>query len=179
PAIGDRLGEANVRCALGDLALAEGDASEAFTHYGAALEIYSAIHSQLGIGAALGSMGRAAAAAGQQAQAVLLHEQSLAVHRGIGERLGQAWNLNGQGAALLALGLHQAAFGAWWQARALARAIGLPLAARLDQAFAQIGQEQGQEAYQALIAALDVQAEAWRLEAVATLRQEHEQSQAE
>ena len=99
------------------------------------------------------------------------------MHRAIGERLGQAFNLNEQANALWGLGLRQAALGAWWQARNLARAIGLPLAARLDSTFAQREQELGQDAYQALMAELPTQAEVWQQEAIEALRQAHEDTQ--
>jgi tetratricopeptide (TPR) repeat protein len=179
PAVGARLGEANVRQSLGNLALAEGNPAQAFEQYGAALELHGAIGDRLGMGADLEYMGRAAAAAGQHEQAALLHDQSLAVHRAIGERLGQALNLDDQADAFWELGLQQAAYGAWWQARALAKAIGLPLAARLDSTFARLEQELGSDTYQALIAELPVQAEVWRQEAIAALRQAHEDTPAQ
>jgi hypothetical protein len=150
---------------------------QAFEQYRAALEIHRAIDDRRGVGAALGYMGRAAAAARQHAQAALLHDQSLAVHRAIGERLGQMLNLDGQADALWELQVHQAALGAGWQARALAQALGSPLAARLDNTFVRLEQELGRDAYQALIAELPVQAEVWRQEAIETLRQAHGDAQ--
>jgi len=179
PAVGARLGEANVRQSLGNLALAEENPAQAFAQYGAALEMHGAIGDRLGMGADLGYMGRAAAAAGQHEQAALLHDQSLAVHRAIGERLGQAFNLDDQADALWELGSQQAAYGAWWQARALARALGLPLVARLDSVFARLEQELGSDTYQALIAELPAQAEVWRQEAIEALRQAYEDTPAQ
>jgi hypothetical protein len=85
--------------------------------------------------------------------------------------------LDSQADALWELGLHQAALGAWWQARTLAQALDRPLAARLDNTFAQREQELGQDAYQALMAELPTQAEVWRQEAIEALRQAHGEAQ--
>jgi tetratricopeptide (TPR) repeat protein len=171
PAIGDRLGEANVLQSLGNLALAESDHAAAFERYRAALEIHAAIGNQLGVGASFGYLGRAAGAAGAYAQAALLHDQSLAVHRKIGDRFGQTLNLKDQGDTFWQLGVQQAALAAWWQAREMARRIGLPLARQLDGVFGQVAQAVGAQAFRQLEADLSVHAEEWRQAGVAAARQ--------
>jgi hypothetical protein len=102
-----------------------------------------------------------------------------AMHRSIGERLGQAFNLDDQANALWELTLQQAALGAWWQAHALARELGLSMAAKLDGIFAQIEQNLGEEGYQMLLTELHTHAEAWRQEAIETLRRGQETPQAQ
>ncbi len=177
PAIGDRLGQANVQQRLGNLLLAEGDPTGAFEKYRGAFEAHNEIGDRLGMGADLGYMGRAAAAAGNHVQAVLLFDEAFNVHSVIGDRLGQALDLKNGADSFWALQSQQPALGAWWLARAIAAAIGMPLAQQLDNLFAQFAQQMEPEAYTQLQSDLQTQAESWRQAGVETARQSLENQQ--
>ena len=116
-------------------------------------------------------MGRAASAAGANAQAVLLFDSALDLHRTISDRLGIALDLNSQGDEFWQLQAQQAALAAWWQAREIARRIGLPLARQLDGIFDQVAQAVGAQAFRQLEVDLSVHAEEWRQAGVAAARQ--------
>ncbi len=69
----------------------------------------------------------------------------------------------------------QAALGAWWQARQIAHAIGAPQARNLDELFAQFSQQLDAATWMQLQRDLAANAEMWRQQAVAALRQQMEQ----
>lgn len=150
---------------------AERDIEDGFVHFRTALDAHLAIGDRLGAGGALGYMARAATAAGNHAQAVLLNEESLSIHRRIGEQFGQTLNLNDQGNAFAQLGAMQPALAAWWQARAIARRIGLPLAGQLEGLFLQFAQQVGAQDFAQIEAGLKDQAEEWRQAGVEAARQ--------
>ncbi len=86
----DRLGEANVLCALGDLALREANLKSAREHYLAALAIYPAIGDRLGEANVLRALGDLARVEGNLDQAVELIEKAVKLYRQIGNVLGEA-----------------------------------------------------------------------------------------
>jgi Tetratricopeptide repeat. len=102
-AVGDRLGEANVQQALGDLALREARLGEARKHYEAALDIYPAIGARLGEANVQQALGDLALREDRLGEARKHYEAALAIYPAIGDRLGEANTL----AALSRLALQQ------------------------------------------------------------------------
>ncbi|MBM4458369.1 MAG: hypothetical protein FJ011_11480 [Chloroflexi bacterium] len=82
--------EANVRKALGDLALREADLAAARRHYEAALAIYPGIGARLGEANVLQALGDLALREADLAAARRHYEAALAIYPGIGDRLGEA-----------------------------------------------------------------------------------------
>ncbi|MCL4828151.1 MAG: tetratricopeptide repeat protein, partial [Caldilinea sp.] len=90
PQIGDRLGEANVQKALGDLALREDDLGEARRCYEAALAIYPQIGDRLGEANVQKALGDLALREDDLGEARRCYEAALAIYPQIGDRLGEA-----------------------------------------------------------------------------------------
>lgn len=165
PAIGDRLGEANVRESLGRLATSESDFETALAQFEIARQIHTEIGNQLGVGAVSTYAGRLKAKQGEFAQAILLFEAALTIDRQISDQYGSVIDLNDQANALVQLGEQQAALGAWWQALAIAQRVGLAQAQRLQGIFAQVAQNMG-DGWGQFQVELNTHAEEWRLAGV-------------
>ena len=86
----DRLGEANVQKALGDLALREADLGEARVRYAAALAIYPQIGDRLGEANVLQALGDLALREADLGEARVRYAAALAIYPQIGARLGEA-----------------------------------------------------------------------------------------
>ena len=82
--------EANVRKALGDLALREADLAAARRHYEAALAIYPGIGDRLGEANVRKALGILAVREGHLDEALHFLAAALTVYQAIGERLGEA-----------------------------------------------------------------------------------------
>ncbi|MCE7982901.1 MAG: hypothetical protein DYG89_17090, partial [Caldilinea sp. CFX5] len=90
PAIGARLGEANVQKALGDLEMREANLKGARERYLAALAIYPAIGARLGEANVLQKLGDLGRAEGNLEQAWEYFRMALALHTAIHNQMGVA-----------------------------------------------------------------------------------------
>jgi len=165
--IEDRLGEANVRQMLGNLAMAEEMPDEAERHLGESFKIHATVSDLLGVGADLGYLARVAMGRGKFGRAVTLGEFALAIFRTIEDRYGQALTLNGQAPAMMSLERMDSALAAWWQAWAIFREIGDSAAERLQAIFGQVEAQTGKEEFDQLVMALQTDSETMRLAGVA------------
>ena len=177
-AIGDRLGEANVYRSLGQLALVDNKPENAFQSARAALEIHAGMGDQFSMAGDFIVLGQAAGLAGSHAQAVSLLEQSIEINKAVSEKRHMCQALVAQAQSLFQLGAYDAAFAAWWQVRAIARAIGFaPMVARVDDIFSQFEPQTDPAQWRALIQALEKDAEGIRLAVVAKIVESMNQSQ--
>jgi tetratricopeptide (TPR) repeat protein len=99
PQLGDRLGEANVQKALGDLALREDDLAGARPRYEAALALYPQLGDRLGEANVQKALGDLALREGNRELAVTLLQKAIGQYRRISDRLGEATALNVLGKA--------------------------------------------------------------------------------
>ena len=121
---GDRLGEANVQQALGDLALREDRLGEARKHYEAALAIYPAIGARLGEANTLAGLSRLALREGREEARALL-QQAVDLHVAIGSRYSVAADLGNFGLVLRDMGRQEEARPYLLQAAEIFAQIGL------------------------------------------------------
>ena len=124
-AVGDRLGEANVQQALGDLALREDRLGEARKHYEAALAIYQDIGDRLGEANTLAALSRLALQQGRDEEARALLQQAVDLHAAIGSRYDVAADLGNFGLVLRDLGRLEEARPYLLQAAEMFEVIGL------------------------------------------------------
>jgi len=132
-AIQDRLGAANARLALGDLALRQDDLAGAGEQYRAALADFQAIGDRLGAANVLKAQGDVALRAGDVESGMALLDQARQIYSLIGERVG----LSNVG---ITLARHAASRGDWASAirymqpaADFGKAIGHPLGEQLQQ----------------------------------------------
>ncbi|MBY0508360.1 MAG: tetratricopeptide repeat protein, partial [Bryobacteraceae bacterium] len=102
--IGDRLGEANCRQALGDVARMQARYADAFDLYQQALPLFQQIGARLGEANCRRSLGDVARMQKRYADAFDLYQQALPVHKQIGDRLGEANCLYSMGELAVAQG---------------------------------------------------------------------------
>jgi len=134
-AVGDRLGEANVQKALGDLARREDRLGEARKHYEAALAIYQDIGARLGEANTLAGLSRLALREGREEEARALLQQAVDRHVAIDDRYSVAADLGNFGLALREMGRQEEARPYLLQAAEIFAQIGLSeLAAQALQA---------------------------------------------
>ncbi|MBY0506784.1 MAG: tetratricopeptide repeat protein, partial [Bryobacteraceae bacterium] len=88
--IGARLGEANCRKALGDVALMQARYADAFDLYQQALPLYQQIGDRLGEANCRKALGDVAGMQDRYADAFDLYQQALPLYQQIGDRLGEA-----------------------------------------------------------------------------------------
>jgi tetratricopeptide (TPR) repeat protein len=100
----DQTGEANVRKALGDLALREADLAAARRHYEAALAIYPGIGDRLGEANVRKGLGNLALAQNDPQEAFTSYRAALEAHQAIGDRLGMGADLGYMARAARAAG---------------------------------------------------------------------------
>lgn len=101
--IGDRLGEANVLRAIGDVQQFRKDNEAAVQSYEQALGLFRAVGDRLGEANVLAAQGQAALSGDQEAADLLL-EQALAIYRAIGSHYSIAAQIGNYGWTLLRIG---------------------------------------------------------------------------
>ena len=120
----DRLGAANTRKALGDLALRQDDLAGAGEAYRAALADYEAIGDRLGAANTLSSMGQLALVEGRKAEADQLLAQAVNIYKAIGSRYSVPAQIGNYGWTLLRVGRKEEARPYFLQAAELFDEIG-------------------------------------------------------
>ncbi|NWF80723.1 MAG: tetratricopeptide repeat protein [Chloroflexi bacterium] len=98
--VGDRLGEANSRKAIGDVQQFRDDRDAALQSYEAALALYRQVGAKLGEANIYAAQGRLALISGDQAAADRLLAQAIAIYEAIGDRYSVAATIGNYGWAL-------------------------------------------------------------------------------
>ena len=88
--VGDRLGEANVLAAIGDVQQFRKDMEGALASYGQALELYRQVGDRLGEARVLAAIGDVQQFRADRAGALASYGQALEMYRQVGARLGEA-----------------------------------------------------------------------------------------
>ncbi|MBE2240266.1 MAG: NACHT domain-containing protein [Caldilineaceae bacterium] len=122
----DRLGEANVQKALGDLALREADLGEARVRYAAALAIYPQIGDRLGEANVLSALARVELLEGNRERSLHLLGRALGFYQSVNDRYSIAAQLANFGLTLLRQGRREEATPLLHQAADLFAQIDLP-----------------------------------------------------
>ncbi|MCX7839081.1 MAG: hypothetical protein N2559_06450, partial [Anaerolineae bacterium] len=102
-AVGDRLGEANVLQAMGDIQAFRKENEAAIASYAAALELYRAVGARLGEANVLAARGRLFLLSDPK-QADVLLDQAIQIYKQIGDRYSVPAQIGNYGWALLRLG---------------------------------------------------------------------------
>lgn len=137
-AVGERLGQANVLRALGDLLQFQKDMEAALESYQAALSLYRAVGDRLGQANTLAAQGQVALINDEQTKAAELLDQALTIYRVIGDRYSVAAKIANYGWALRRVGRYSEARPYLQQAAELFAEMGLEdYAERHRQAAAQ------------------------------------------
>jgi tetratricopeptide (TPR) repeat protein len=123
-AIGDRLGEAHVRKAIGDVQQFRDEREAALARYGQALALYRAIGDRLGEAHVLAALSRLRIDDDPPESRRLL-EQALALRRAINDRYGEGADLSNYGIALIHRGRGAEALPFLERARDLFASLGL------------------------------------------------------
>ncbi len=148
-AVGDRLGEANTRKAIGDVQRFQDDNQAALQSYAQALALFRAVGDRLGEANPLKAIGDVHNFRKEIDAALDSYQQALALFRAVGDRLGEANTLKAIGDVQQFRDERDAALDSYQQALALFRAVGdrlgeanvllaiAPFAAEPAQAFAE------------------------------------------
>jgi tetratricopeptide (TPR) repeat protein len=122
--LGDRLGEANVLQAQGDVLYFLKQTDDALARYDQALQLFRAVGDRLGEANVLQAQGDVLAFLDQRTDALARYDQALQLFRAVGARLGEANALIGKGRVALASDQPEEADRLLAQAVALYKAIG-------------------------------------------------------
>jgi tetratricopeptide (TPR) repeat protein len=125
--VGDRLGEANVLKAQGDVLAFLARRDEALARYDQALGLFRAVGDRLGEANVLQAQGDVLAFLDRRDEALARYDQALGLFRAVGDRLGEANVLKAQGDALAFLDQRDEAFRCYEQALQLFRTVGARL----------------------------------------------------
>ncbi|MDX9956060.1 MAG: tetratricopeptide repeat protein, partial [Anaerolineae bacterium] len=123
-AVGDRLGEANVLQAMGDVQAFRDDRDTALDSYAQALTLFRAVGDRLGEANVLQAMGDVQAFRKENDTALDSYAQALTLFRAVGDRLGEANVLKAMGDVQAFRKENDTALDSYAQALTLFRAVG-------------------------------------------------------
>lgn len=157
--VGNRSGEGRTLNNMGHVYDALGKRQEALNSYQQALEVSREAGDHSGEGATLNNMGRSCNALGKKQEALGLYWQALALFREVGNRFGEGITLNNIGSLFLSQQCHKPAMAALLLAQHILKVNRSPYQNAVQGWMDDLRKEIGDEAFVALQACVEPQAE--------------------